>query len=78
MIAGDAVRMSLSLAIDCADLNALAQGRAWWLPVGSVTAKGRSRRRGGRPVTARIFKREEDRLGEQISRANSGTMILSA
>jgi hypothetical protein len=35
MIAGDAVQMSLSLAINCADLNALAQAE-----LGSVTAKG--------------------------------------
>jgi hypothetical protein len=73
-IAGDAVQMSLSLEIDYAGLERSSEAADGDRRLGSATAKrGRSRRGGGRLVTARIFRREEDRLGEQILRANSRT-----
>jgi hypothetical protein len=74
-IAGDAVQMSSSLEIDYAGLERSSEAADGDPPVGSATAKReRSRRSGGRLVTARIFRHEQDRLGEQISRANSRTM----
>jgi hypothetical protein len=62
--AGDAVRMFLSLGINCADLNALAQTELGDRPLVPSLRRGRSKHRGDRRVIARIFKREDDRLGE--------------